>query len=512
MSLPFPLKTPQMRARYLAIWFRYLPTDVLVRQQPHWRKQPLVWVEPEHGTMRVRAASPEAQQEGVYVDQKLADARALVPALQEAHQLPQPIELILHHLGLWLIRFSPDIHLHPPDTIFINSFGCDHLWGGEEAYMRTIHRRMAELGFYTQVALADTPGAAWACAHYGKSFTTVPPKQQNQALAQLSPIALRIPESVQAGLTKLGFLRIEQLLPLPASSLRKRFGEVLVRQLHFALGDIPEWLEPIHPPGGWMSRFPCLHPVRGGNEIRHILQHLLTELEHQLGSKQQGARHFRFTIFRVDNKRQSIDVETQLPTSDAAYLLRLFEARLPKLDPHQGIELFQLDTPAPEPLLIQQERCWTDTVVAQDTIGWTSLLDRLHSKLRRDQVQRYVVTEKHWPELACASVSVAEDPPQLPLRLAVVRPMCLLDPPEPIGVSAPVPDYPPMLFRYAGEVHRVVRADGPERIEQPWWIHSGQHRDYYLVEDEFGRRYWIFRLGHYQPEQRDNWFLHGYCP
>lgn len=501
-----------MRTRYLAIWFRYLATDVLTRQHPHWRNQPVVWIGSEQGAMRVRAASAVAQREGIYVDQKLAEARALVPSLQEAHQLPQPMDLILHHLGLWFIRFSPDVYLHPPDTIVLNSLGCDHLWGGEEAYLRTIHTRMEAMGFYTQLALADTVGAAWAFAHQEKPFTIVPLQQQREALASLSPKALRIPETMHASLVKLGFLRIEQLMQVPSASLRKRFGDVLVRQLAYALGDVPEWLDPIHPPGGWVSRFPCLHPVRGGNEIRHILQHLLNEFEQQFRPKQQGGRQIRFTIFRVDNKRQSIDVETQLPTCDAAYLFRLFESRLAKLDPHQGIELFQLDTPEPESLPIQQERCWTDQASSSDSSGWMRLLDRLHSKLRRDQVQRYAMTEKHWPELACEPWVDAVNCSPLPARTAVLRPMCLLDPPELIGVSAPVPDYPPMLFRYEGEVHRIVRADGPERIEQPWWIHQGEHRDYYLVEDEAGRRYWIFRLGHYQPEQRDNWFLHGYCP
>jgi protein ImuB len=52
-----------------------------------------------------------------------------------------------------------------------------------------------------------------------------------------------------------------------------------------------------------------------------------------------------------------------------------------------------------------------------------------------------------------------------------------------------------MLFRYKGELHKIVKADGPERIEQEWWLQQGDHRDYYSVEDEAGRRYWLFRSG-----------------
>jgi hypothetical protein len=68
-----------------------------------------------------------------------------------------------------------------------------------------------------------------------------------------------------------------------------------------------------------------------------------------------------------------------------------------------------------------------------------------------------------------------------------------------------------MLFRYKGQLHKIVRADGPERIEQEWWIQQGQHRDYYSVEDEAGQRYWLFRLGHYH-DKIYQWFLHGFFP
>jgi protein ImuB len=55
-----------------------------------------------------------------------------------------------------------------------------------------------------------------------------------------------------------------------------------------------------------------------------------------------------------------------------------------------------------------------------------------------------------------------------------------------------------------------MKADGPERIEPEWWLQTGQHRDYYCVEDEEGHRYWLFRLGHYDAEKTYQWFIHGF--
>ena len=66
-----------------------------------------------------------------------------------------------------------------------------------------------------------------------------------------------------------------------------------------------------------------------------------------------------------------------------------------------------------------------------------------------------------------------------------------------------------MLFRYKGELHNVRKAESPERIEQEWWIEPGQYRDYYVVEDEKGARYWLFRLGSYE-HGNPKWFIHGF--
>jgi protein ImuB len=75
---------------------------------------------------------------------------------------------------------------------------------------------------------------------------------------------------------------------------------------------------------------------------------------------------------------------------------------------------------------------------------------------------------------------------------------------------APVPDDPPLMFRWRGVVHRVTKAEGPERLEPEWWRGPGDLRDYYRVEDADGRRFWLFRSGRYQPDRAAPWFLHGF--
>ena len=70
-------------------------------------------------------------------------------------------------------------------------------------------------------------------------------------------------------------------------------------------------------------------------------------------------------------------------------------------------------------------------------------------------------------------------------------------------------------FRWRGQVHEVARVEGPERIAPEWWRERGgaRLRDYYRIEDEAGRRYWIYRLGIIGDGRGGppDWYLHGLC-
>jgi protein ImuB len=94
------------------------------------------------------------------------------------------------------------------------------------------------------------------------------------------------------------------------------------------------------------------------------------------------------------------------------------------------------------------------------------------------------------------------------------RPIRLFEPPEPVEAFWLLPDDPPFRFAWRRRPHRVMRADGPERIAEEWWRSEGSGavnaiRDYYRVEDEEGRRFWLFRAGLSDSSQPPHWFIHG---
>jgi protein ImuB len=91
------------------------------------------------------------------------------------------------------------------------------------------------------------------------------------------------------------------------------------------------------------------------------------------------------------------------------------------------------------------------------------------------------------------------------------RPLLLLERPEAAEVLAVVPDGPPRHFRWRGVLHQVAEAQGPERITPEWWRRTAERtRDYYVVEDVEGRRFWLYRAGLYgRGGPTPQWFVHG---
>jgi protein ImuB len=500
-----------MQKRYVSIWFRQLLADWQVIRRGELAGLPFVFAAPDHGRNIITAVSPLAANQGIVVGMKAADAKALCPGLEVIDDKPGRARTLLKGLGQWCIRYAPIVMIDEfsLDGLFMDVSGCCHLWGGEREYLKEMVSRLKSKGYTVRASIADTPGAAWAIARFGTVTPLIPASGHAEALFPLPPEALRLEDLTLARLSKLGFYQIKSFIGMPRSVLRRRFGEDFLLRLGQALGTVDEVLVPLQVPAPFQERLTCLEPIKTRNGIEIAITRLLESLCLRLAAEGKGLRTAFLTCYRIDGKIVQIGIGTNGASHSISHLLKLFQLKIEQIRPGLGIELFVMDAPKVDQVAAGQEALWKDRPGLDDQ-SVIQLLDRVAGKVGAGVIHRYVPATRYWPERSVKGSASITEKAESEWRTDKPRPMELLRVPESIEVMALIPDHPPKFFIYKSRKHDVVKADGPERIEREWWMDEGEHRDYYQVEDEQGRRYWLYRSGHYYGEGKYKWFIHGF--
>ena len=443
----------------------------------------------------------------------------MLPALESAPAEPEREQVALRRLALWAERFSPLAgvdELQPAgEGLYLDMTGGAHLFGGEHALLMEIERRLQAADIPARAAMADTPGAAWALARFGEA-RIAPAGDAREAIAELPVEALRLGEPALKLLRRFGLKRIGDLYPLPRAGLARRFGGEegveLVRRLDQALGAAAEPLEPVRPAPLYRAWSAFAEPLIDVEGIAHVLPSLAQALAAQLERDGKGARRLVLTAFRVDGRTTGIEAGLSIPAAAPAHLLRLLKERgLERLDLGFGVDALMLSAHKAEPTRVRQTDIVPVAGVGEEALA--ALVDRIEARLGEGAVRGPVLLESHIPERSeawvCDPLSARRS--DGPAQGTQPRPLLLLDPPERVETLADLPDNPPARFTWRRVSHKVAKADGPERLAPEWWRAPDERtRDYYRVEDEDGRRYWLYREGLYGREDGvPAWWLHG---
>jgi len=476
---------------------------------------PIVLTEYINGVCFVSAASHDALACGVTPRMSLADARALEPNLKIVPADPRADINMLERIANWATRYTPWVAVCGRDGLWLDISGCAHLLGGEKALIRDLIMHLTNFGFASRFSIADTPGAAWAIAHHGGEEKLIAPGAQRSALASLPVIALRIGNMKSVELIRLGIRSIGDLYALPRAALAKRFGRVIGERLDQALGRMPEPISPRRPLPRYRAECSFLEPVSRKDNIESCLLQLLEDICSALEYASQGVRQLTLDLFLVEGATKTLHVGTVRPIREAKCIAKLFAEPLSKIDSGFGIETMILSAPVVESLTESQINVLFDER-DEEIVPLAPLLDRLGSRLNFEHVTRLVPRASHLPDHAVRQVSVSESKMHGSWPETQIRPLVLLDQPESVESITSIVHYqPPKVFRWRQNKYSVRATEGPERIAPEWWRCDRDWarglRDYWRVEDEQGRRFWLFCEG--RRDKRCNslrWYLHGF--
>ncbi|MBK5197389.1 MAG: DNA polymerase Y family protein [Methyloceanibacter sp.] len=543
-------------SRFVSVFLPHLPIERLKRERPDTSvpdDRPFALVGSAERGLVLTAVNGASIREGLGAGLGLADARAICPTLLTAPAAPKKDEDALLALARWgSARYSPTLNSDGDDGLWLDVTGVPHLFGGEEALLADLGRRLACAGFTARLALAETLGGAHALSRFAHpSPIIVPEGKIGEALLPLPVEALRLEPEVALLLRRLGLKRIGQLYGLPRASIEQRFhskdaAEAVLLRLDQALGRREEPCAPLLPAPDFVARLPFPDPLITHEGVVAGLDHLASVLCGRLARAGQGARRVGLWVCRADGSSTVIEAGLSAPSREPKHLLALLQDKVEAIDMGFGVDLMALAALLTETLPPAQ----TTLAERDGKASAGPLIDRLVNRLGTRSVRRLFPRASHIPELAqrlrSAFASPSLWPEQAPRKLP--RPPLLLTTPEPLEVLAEIPEGPPARFTWRRVTRRVVKAEGPERIAPEWWralrkqqlsevitphpptakgggdpdFKSGapgegasqlraRPRDYYRIEDEDGCRYWVFREGLYQESGHGlpAWFLHG---
>ena len=271
-------------SRILTIWLPRWPVQRRLVERPELRRVPVfvcrrerrglmtvvswAWAEPPsdrgRDARRPRIAPGMPLAEAMAVLAMTHGSRACHAAAVEPDD-PAADREALERLARWCRRFSPTVGLEQPpgdaaaECIQIDVTGTAGFFDGEWPLVRTAAWTLTARGLHARTAIADTPAASWAAAHYTdlvgvrnaatedrrsawprprrQRFAVVPPGTQRLAsgddavLAGLPAEALRLDAATLGLLREVGIDSIGGLLRLSAKSIATRFPPLVARRL-----------------------------------------------------------------------------------------------------------------------------------------------------------------------------------------------------------------------------------------------------------------------------------------
>ncbi|MBO9124931.1 MULTISPECIES: Y-family DNA polymerase [unclassified Rhizobium] len=498
--------------RVVSIYLADLATDRIRRADPSIPPDQAIAVIARSGSKRwVSAADAAARKAGVRVGMQAAKAQALFRGLTMIDADPVADAAALERITYWaLTQYSPIVAVDGLDGIVMDTEGADHLQGGEEPMLARIANQFRAKGLTARVAIADTWGAANACARAITRETVIVPRGETVRAVEKLPLSLlRLPDKIVGDLRMLGFKNIGELANTPRAPLTLRFGPEVGRRLDQMFGRKPEPIEPIRTADIVEVSRAFAEPIGAAETINKYVARLVTQLVEELQKKGLGVRRTDLLIEKVDGTRQAIRAGTAKPARDVAWLTKLFKDRTENIEPGYGIERITLVAVMVESL---EETQKASALVEEEVIDVTPLIDIFGNRGAR--VYRVAPVASDVPERSVKRIGAATDTEEGSWINHWRRPVRLLARPEQVDVMALMPDHPPAWIMWRGKRRKVKAADGPERIFGEWWERTSEMaavRDYFVIEDEAGERLWVYRSGDgIDPETGNHrWFMHG---
>jgi protein ImuB len=349
--------------------------------------------------------------------------------------------------------------------------------------------------------------------------------EEQQRAARVPLARLDVPSALVEQLALLGIRTVGELLALPGTQLKIRYGAEAARLHEFLSGRAWSPLLPRVPEPPLIVELEVEPPDDDHGRLLFGLKGLLHRVTSQLEAEQHAITALELSLSIERHARHTERIEAAAPTLDVTQIIDLVRLRLSALSLPGKTERM-IVTVEHVRVYARQLGLYRGDAHGQsksrDLEAAARALARLRASFGPKAVTCARLRDGHLPEArfgyepvnelrAPRVITANEAAPAMTQSSAIplvrrlyATPLPLPWPSGPAFARAARGDEPYSAAPGAVAASAITLANGPDRISGQWWSSSEQRRDYYYVETSSGEVLWVF-----YDEHKKRWLLHG---
>ena len=219
------------------------------------------------------------------------------------------------------------------EAIFLDITGCERLFGGVQNIVARVSGSLSRLRISANIAVAPTPGAAWALAFADKNGAVIPPERLESAIDPLPVESLRIGSEISESLKHLGLTTIGQVMHLPREVLPARFGSIILKRVDQAMGWVAEPLVALEYRPPVEARMDFDGAITSLEAIWSVFQNLIVRIidSTRLAAAREPGR-WMWNCCGITRRPCGGEIFLSRPSRDPANLFNLFRCSLEELE------------------------------------------------------------------------------------------------------------------------------------------------------------------------------------
>jgi len=455
---------------------------------------------------RIYCANRAAHALGIRNKQKVATASLLAPQLRLLTRQPDKEEEKRQSLALRLYDFSSQIVLPEPQSsalgqtcIYLEIARSQRLFGGLKPLLLNLQTQLQSITRQLDMGLGPSQQSAQLLSFqpltasldcWDESRHCWQEQAWLSLMSRCSIAQMDLSEKLKQQIKSVGLQTLGDLLKLPQSSLRKRFGQAFFHywQRLFSPLDIEGRL--FEPPQEFKQEFAFLEPLVHVQGLRFPMAHLLSELAHFLRLRQYQCQHIEWHLLDNNQHLHRLRVSHQAGYFDPKQMLELSLLRLERQQ--LAAEICSLSLQAKQLSAIEAQS--NDLLSSHETFHDNlQFIDRLRARYGDDSCQWLQIHTSWLPEQQ-QSLSRQRQTRSAETTRYSSLPSWLLNKPRPLSSHSGKP-------YLDGEIQLLSNA---EKIDANWW-QQPICRSYYIGQNRHGQLLWLF-----WEHQQQRWYLHGY--